>query len=117
MRYEITEIDRDPVLFDSFGIRPIGEDGIGVGESVLVFEPGTESQNILEGPGSFTLEIESDGFEYQVIVDDCTGTASGNAQDDETSTPQNNETSTAQKNGNQDRSTLFTASPGSGLLK
>ncbi len=77
LRYDITEIDRDPVLFDSFSIRPIGEDGIGVGESVLVFEPGAGSQNILEGPESFTLEIESDGFDYSVTVEDCTGTAPG----------------------------------------
>lgn len=94
LRYEVTDLDEDPG-FDSLSIRPIAEDGIGVGDSVLVFDPGSGSKNILDGPGNFTLEIETEGFEYNVIVDDCTGTASGNAQ--------NNEPSTAQSNDNQDR--------------
>jgi hypothetical protein len=102
LRYDLTDLDEDPG-FDSFSIRPIAEDGIGVGDSVLVFDPGSGSQNILEGPGSFTLEIESDGFDYEVVVDDCTGTASGNAENSEPSAAQNNEPSTAQANGNQDR--------------
>jgi hypothetical protein len=87
LRYEVTDLDDEPG-FDSLSIRPIAEDGIGVGDSVLVFDPGNGSKNILEGPGSFTLEIESEGFEYNVIVEDCTGTAPGNTQDGETSTPQ-----------------------------
>jgi hypothetical protein len=65
-------LDEEPGL-DSFSIRPIAEDGIGVGDSVLVFEEGSGSQNILEGPGTFTLEIESEGFEYTVTVEDCSG--------------------------------------------
>lgn len=79
LRYDLTDLDEDPG-FDSFTIRPFGEDGIGVPESVLVFDPGAGSQNILEGPETFTLEIESDGFEYSVAVDDCTGTAPGNRE-------------------------------------
>ena len=82
LRYDVTDLDEDPG-FDSLSIRPIAEDGIGVGDSVLVFDPGSGSKNILDGPGSFTLEIESEGFEYNVIVEDCTGTAPGNAQDRE----------------------------------
>ncbi len=71
--YNIMDLDEDPG-FDSFSIRPIGENGIGVGQSVLVFDEGSGTENILEGPGSFTLQIESDGFEYNVIVEDCVGT-------------------------------------------
>lgn len=78
LSYEITDLDDDPVDFDSFSIRPIGENGIGVGNSVLVFDEGSGSENILEGPGAFTLQIESEGFDYTVIVEDCTGAASGN---------------------------------------
>ncbi len=77
LSYEITDLDDDPG-FDSFSIRPIGENGIGVGNSVLVFDEGSGSENILEGPGAFTLQIESEGFEYTVIVEDCTSAASGN---------------------------------------
>ena len=72
LRYEITDLDEDPG-FDSFSIRPIGENGIGVGQSVLVFEEGSGSENILEGPGAFSLEIDSEGFEYTVTVEDCVG--------------------------------------------
>lgn len=87
LRYEITDLDEDPG-FDSFSIRPFGEDGLGVGDSVLVFDPGAGSQNILEGPETFTLEIESDGFEYSVAVDDCTGTAPGNRENSTTEASQ-----------------------------
>ena len=73
LRYEITDLDDDPG-FDSFNIRPIGEDGIGVGQSVLVFDEGSGTENILEGPGAFSLEIQSEGFEYTVTVEDCVGT-------------------------------------------
>jgi hypothetical protein len=73
VRYTITELDRDPVLFDRFLIRP-RENDLGVGQSILVFEPGSGSENILEGPGTFDLQIESDGFQYTVFVDDCRAT-------------------------------------------
>jgi hypothetical protein len=72
LRYEITDLDEDPG-FGSFSIRPIGENGIGVGQSVLVFEEGSGSENILEGPGAFSLQIDSEGFEYTVTVEDCVG--------------------------------------------
>jgi hypothetical protein len=94
LRYDLTDADDDPENFTSFSLRPIGEDGIGVGQSVLVFDPETASQNILEGPGSFTLEIESGGLEYSVTVEDCTGTAPGNA---ETSTPEASQPTPAPK--------------------
>lgn len=68
--YDITDLDSDPG-FDSFSIRPIAENGIGVGDSVLVFDEGTGSKNILDGPGTFTLEIETEGFDYTVTVEDC----------------------------------------------
>ncbi len=58
LRYDVTDPDGDPANFASFSIRPIGEDWIGVGQSVLTFDPGAGTENMLEGPGSFTLEIQ-----------------------------------------------------------
>jgi hypothetical protein len=84
--YEITDVDEDPGS-DSFLIRAIGEDGFQTGDSVLVFDEGSDSMNILEGPGAFSLEIESEGFEYTVIVEDCVGTNqdNGNQNNDQNS--------------------------------
>lgn len=75
--YDITDLDADP-LGDIINIRPV-DDGGPVGGAVTLQDPGNGSQNVLEGPGSFTLEIESNGFEYSVTVEDCTGSASGTA--------------------------------------
>jgi hypothetical protein len=84
--YEITDVDEDPGS-DSFLIRAIGEDGFQTGDSVLVFDEGSDSMNILEGPGAFSLEIESEGLEYTVIVEDCVGTNqdNGNQNNDQNS--------------------------------
>jgi hypothetical protein len=99
LRWDITDLDDDP-NFDDFHIRPIGEDGIGVGQSVLVFEEGSGSENILAGPGTFHLEIESNGFRYNVTVEDCTGTSSGN-QDQSTPASQDQSTPASQVQNNQ----------------
>jgi hypothetical protein len=88
--YEITDFDEEPGS-DSFLIRAIGEDGFQAGDSVLVFDEGSDSVNILEGPGDFSLEIESEGFEYTVTVEDCVGTNQDNGNqnnDQNNSTPE-----------------------------
>ena len=77
LSYDITDLNEDPG-FDSFLIRAIDEEGLQVGDSVLVFDEGSDTVNILEGPGTFNLEIESDGFDYTVTVEDCVGTNQGN---------------------------------------
>jgi hypothetical protein len=54
-----------------------------------------DSSIINAGPGRFYLDLNTANVDYTVTVEDCTGTASGDAQ--------NNEPSTAEANGNQDR--------------
>ena len=86
----------------SVWIYPEGETAGSVGNFSV--EEGRDDSSIINaGPGRFYLDLNTANVEYTVTVEDCTGTASGNAQDGETTTPQNNDTSTAQKNGNQDR--------------
>jgi hypothetical protein len=75
LRWDITDLDDDPAG-DSFIIRT-RENGTEVGESVVVSDEGSGSEIILEGPGTFTLEIESEGFQYTVAVEDCTGDNNG----------------------------------------
>lgn len=40
--------------------------------------PSDESANVLEGPGTFTLRIESENVQYEVTVEDCVGTNQDN---------------------------------------
>ena len=51
-------------------------DGSGrpIGEGFLAFE-GDGSENILEGPGTFSLEIRASDVRYEIVVEDCTGTS------------------------------------------
>jgi hypothetical protein len=56
----------------------------------------TETANVLEGPGSFRLEIEANNTRYEVIVEDCTGSngddeVTTNQDDDEVTTNQDDD--------------------------
>lgn len=71
LTYEATVIDPDE--FASFTADAVGEDGFPVDFIPLTFDDASDSVNVLEGPGTFNLEIESTNFEYIIIVEDCVG--------------------------------------------
>jgi hypothetical protein len=52
----------------------LDDSGRPIGEGFLTFEE-DGSENILEGPGTFSLEIRASDVRYQIVVEDCTGTS------------------------------------------
>jgi len=77
LTYDATVIDPDE--FAAFSIDVLDEDGRLVDFTPVVEDDDEDSINVLEGPGRFRLEIDSENFEYAIAVDDCAGTD----QDDE----------------------------------
>src|SRR5215210_6099197 len=95
LNVESTATSSDPDLATvSIFVYPQGETAAFV-TSFDVNGGNDDSSIVNAGPGSFYLNILSANAEYTITVEDCTGTASGNTQD--------GETSTAQANGSQDR--------------
>lgn len=62
----------DPNGFPVLDAEVLDDSGQPIGEGFLTFED-DGSQNILAGPGTFSLEISADGVEYTVTVEDCGG--------------------------------------------
>lgn len=66
---EVTNSNGFPVL----EVDVLDDSGQFIGEGFISFgEDGSE--NILAGPGTFSLEIRADDVEYTVTVEDCAGT-------------------------------------------
>lgn len=89
-------LEADLVQEGEFGfisVDSVDEEGIVVpfgGIFVNPVEGSTdESANVLEGPGTFTLRIESENVQYEVTVEDCVGT---NQDDGNQNNDQNNST-------------------------
>lgn len=72
LSYDVTEIIPDE--FTSFSIDVLDEDGLRVDGTTLFFDDVSDSTNILEGPGTFSLEIDAENAEFTVTVEDCVGT-------------------------------------------
>ena len=72
LSYETVLIDPDS-FGGSLDIEVRDESGQSIGQGPLVFDEVTDSENILAGPGTFSLEITADNVEYIIEVEDCAG--------------------------------------------
>jgi hypothetical protein len=77
LRYETAPNGPDPFL-PTVDIEVLNQNGQPIGEGPLVFEGEDGSENILAGPGTFGLEIRAEEASYNITVEDCIGTPSGN---------------------------------------
>ena len=64
----------DPNGSPSLEADVLDDSGRPIGEGFLAFEE-DGSENILEGPGTFSLEIRASDVRYEIVVEDCTGTS------------------------------------------
>lgn len=70
IRYETAPVGDDPFL-PSVEVDILDENGESIGEVVFEGEDGVE--NILAGPGTFSLEIRAEEASYTLVVEDCVG--------------------------------------------
>ena len=63
----------DPNGFPSLEADVLNDTGRPIGEGFLAFEE-DGSENILAGPGTFSLEIRANDVSYEIVVEDCVGT-------------------------------------------
>ena len=69
-----TEEGNDPDIT----IRPLDEEGISAAPAASITTEGPFDETFLEGPGTFTLEIQTFGpAEYEFSVEDCGSTPTG----------------------------------------
>ncbi len=81
---EVTAEDPDRFSALSIDLEGEGEDGLPAFDFVSITETGPFQENILEGPGSYTFNIEStEAVTYTVTISDC-----GESPPGDTSTPQ-----------------------------
>ncbi len=72
----------NPDDFAAFSTDVLDEGNGLVDFTLLLFEDDEDSSNVLEGPGTFRLEIGSENFEYVVTVEDCAGNEDGGNDND-----------------------------------
>jgi len=73
LRYETAPNGPDPFV-PSVDIEVLNQNGQPIGEGPLIFEGEDGSENILAGPGTFSLEITAEDASYDITVEDCIGT-------------------------------------------
>jgi hypothetical protein len=56
-------------------IEVLGGGGQPIGQGPLIFDGEDGSENILAGPGTFSLEITAEDASYDITVEDCVGSA------------------------------------------
>lgn len=86
---EVTADDPDRFSALSINVEGEGEDGSPAFDIVSITETGPFTENILEGPGSFTFDIEStETVEYTVTISDCGASPPGGNDKGGTTSPQ-----------------------------
>ena len=76
LRFETEPVGQNPFL-PTVEADVLDENGEPIGEGFLVFEGEDGSENILAGPGTYSLEIRADEASYDITVEDCVGTTDG----------------------------------------
>ena len=70
LRYETTPVGQDPFL-PTVDISVLDKNGQPIGQGPLIFDGEDGSENILAGPGAFSLEISAEEASYNITVEDC----------------------------------------------
>ncbi len=84
---EVTADDPNRFSALTITVEGEGEDGMPVFDAVSITETGPFTENILEGPGSFTFDIEStETVTYTVTISDCGASPPGKAEPERKST-------------------------------
>ena len=73
LRFETEPVGQDP-FSPTVEADVLDENGEPIGEGFLVFDGEDGSENILAGPGTYSLEIQADEARYDITVEDCVGT-------------------------------------------
>ncbi len=78
--FETEPAGQDPFL-PTVEVDVLNENGRPIGEGFLAFEGEDGAENILVGPGTFSLEIRADDASYELTVEDCAGADESNGDE------------------------------------
>lgn len=94
LTFDVVEV-LDPNGFPTLEADVRDDTGQPIGQGFLTFEE-DGSENILQGPGTFSLDIRAGDVRYEIAVEDCVGTDQNDSNQDgqnrstaERSTPRN----------------------------